>query len=118
MEKLFASNYLKYFGILLTVIGIPTLLLDKSAGSELPLLFGLFFIFISKEKSEDERSNSLRVGSMTIAFLVAFLAAHLTKYFFEKGVIGWRLTEINHFSILVFALAVSIFYSRLYLNKV
>jgi len=117
MKNLFASNFLKFLGVLLTVAGIPTILLDRSSGSEVPLLFGLFLVFISKEKREDERSTSIRFSSMTIAFLVAFLSAHLTKYFFEKGVIEWRLTEINHFSILVFALAIPIFYSRLYVTK-
>ncbi len=115
MENFFASNFLKYAGILFIIAGIPLIFIDKTSGSDVLLLFGLFFVFISKEKKEDERSNSIRFSSMTIAFLISFLVSYLTRYFFEKGIIEWRLTEINHFSIMVFSLAILIFYLRLYL---
>ncbi|MFT2007218.1 hypothetical protein ACMA1I_00960 [Pontibacter sp. 13R65] len=117
-SPLLTSHYLKYAGIALVALGIPTMLLDSTPGAEVPLLMGLFFVFISKEKTEDERSSSLRFSSMTIAFLLAFIAAHLTGYMFTKGLISWQLEMISHFSILVFALAVSIFYVRTYLLKV
>lgn len=117
MENFFASNFLKYAGILLIIAGVPIIFLDNNAKSDVLILFGLFFVFISKEKKEDKRSNSIRFSSMTIAFLISFIAVYLTRYFFEKGIIGWRLTEINHFSMMVLSLAISIFYLRLYLIK-
>lgn len=117
MRWLFGSRFMKYTGWILILTGIPALILDHSAGSSAMLLFGLFFVFISKVKSDDERSISLRFSSMTLGFIVAFLTAHLTQYFFETGMLKWRLVEISHFSILVFALALSIFYTRLYFIK-
>ena len=117
VAKLLTSHLLKYAGLALIAVGIPTMFLDNTVGSELPLLMGLFFVFISKEKHEDERSYSLRFSSMTLAFLLAFIVAHLTGYLFTKEIIVWRLEMINHFSILVFALAILIFYARLYLIK-
>ncbi|TXK44648.1 hypothetical protein FVR03_13480 [Pontibacter qinzhouensis] len=117
IATLLTSHFLKYAGFALVAVGIPTLFLDNTIGAEVPLLMGLFFIFISKEKMEDERSYSLRFSSMTLAFLLAFIVAHLTGYLFTKGLITWQLEMINHFSILVFALAIAIFYARIYLIK-
>jgi hypothetical protein len=116
-SRILTSNILKYGGVVLTLLGIPTLLFDKTPGSEVPLMVGLFFVFISKERKEDERSGSIRFSSMTIAFLISYIVAHFTSYLFTKGIMQWHLTEINHFSIMVFALAIAIFYTRLYLIK-
>lgn len=111
------SRFLKYFGFALIAAGIPTLLLDKTQGSELPLLLGLFFVFTSTEKVEDERTATIRFSSLTIAFLTCYIIEFVSSYLFIKGFISWHLTEIKHFIILVFALALSMFYTRLYLNK-
>ncbi len=115
--SILTSHFIKYLGILLTLIGLPLLFFDKSHGSELPLLLGLFFIFISREKVEDERSYNIRFSSLTIAFLVGYILEQLTTYFFEKGFISWHLTEIKHFIIIVFGLAIILFYVRLYSEK-
>ncbi|WP_428658179.1 hypothetical protein [Runella sp.] len=115
--SILTSHFIKYLGIFLTIIGTPILFLDRSHGSELPLLLGLFFIFISREKVEDERSYTIRVSSLTIAFLVGYVIEQLTSYFFDKGFISWHLTEIKHFIIIVFGLAIILFYARLYADK-
>jgi len=111
------SHYQKYVGLLLVLIGIPTLLLDNAPHAELPLMVGLFTLFISSEKMEDERTVSLRINSLYVAFICGYAIKLITSNLYSHQIVGWHLTEINHFIILVFALALLIYYFRLYFSK-
>ncbi|WPP50721.1 hypothetical protein [Catalinimonas niigatensis] len=105
----------KYFGFLLIIAGIPTLFLDSSIGAELPLLAGLFILFITREKREDERAVMLKTSSAYISLVVGYALKLISSNLYEHQIISVQLTDINHFLILVFALAIMIFYSRMYL---
>lgn len=105
----------KYFGILLVVVGIPTLFLDDTAGAELPLLVGLFILFITKEKREDERAVMLKTSSAYIGLALGYGIKLISSNLYAHQIISMQLTDINHFLILILALAIVIFYSRMYI---
>ena len=107
---------MKYSGLLLVGVGIVIDLVDQSAGSEIPLLVGLFILFISKEKREDERAILLKSSSTSIALIIGYGFKLLSSNLYAHQVISFQLTDINYFLILVFALALSIYYLRLYLS--
>ena len=107
-------HYQKYLALLLIVVGIPTMLLDKTSGSEIPLVVGLFILLVTKEKTEDERSTQIKTTSLYVAFIVSYGVKLLTSNFYDHGWISFELVEINHFLILVLCLANGIFYARLY----
>jgi hypothetical protein len=112
-----ALYYLKYLGLVLIIIGIPTIILDESSGSEMPLLVGLFILLVTIGKTEDERSVQIKTTSLYIAFIIAYGVKLITTNLFDHGLISFELTEINQFLILTLALANTIFYGRLYLLK-
>jgi hypothetical protein len=103
----------KYLALLLIAFGIPTFFLDKAFGAEIPLLVGLFILLVSAEKIQDERVAQLKVTSLYFAFVISYAVKLLTSNFFDNGWISFELVEINHFLILMLALANSIFYARL-----
>lgn len=105
----------KYFGLLLVLAGIPTLFLDSTTGAELPLLAGLFILFITREKREDERAVMLKTSSAYIGLVAGYVVKLISTNLYEHQLISVQLTDINHFLILVFALAIMLFYSRMYL---
>jgi len=106
---------LKYSGVLLIAAGIPTLLIDPSPGAEMPLLAGLFILFISREKREDERAVSIKSSSAYIALVLGYGIKLLSTNLYSHKLISYQMTEINHFLILVFAMAIIIYYSRIYI---
>jgi hypothetical protein len=106
----------KYLGLLLIVIGIPVLIIDPSATSEMPLLVGLYVLFISKEAREDERAVLIKTSSAYIALVLGYGIKLISTNLYSHQLIPVQLTEINHFLILVFAFAIIIYYSRLYLT--
>ncbi|GAB3894828.1 hypothetical protein GCM10028803_10400 [Larkinella knui] len=110
------NRLVKYLGLLLIGIGIITDLVDQSAGSEIPLLVGLFILFISREKREDERAILLKSSSTSIALIIGYGFKLISSNFYAHQLISFQLTDINYFLILVFALALSIYYLRLYLS--
>ncbi|RRA97551.1 hypothetical protein [Larkinella rosea] len=107
-------HLIKYVGILLIGIGMVTILIDTSAGAELPLLVGLFTLLISKEKKQDERAILLKASSTFLALTLAYGFKLLSSNLYTHQLISFQLTDINHFLILVFALALSIYYVRFY----
>jgi predicted Na+-dependent transporter len=109
--------YSKYLGLALTIIGIPTMILDTSFGSELPLLVGLFILLVTAEKIEDERSVQIKTTSLYLAFVIAYAVKLITSNLYDHSVIPFELVEINHFLILTLMLANGIFYGRLYVLK-
>jgi hypothetical protein len=104
-------------GLVLIIIGIPTIILDESSGSEIPLLVGLFILLVTIGKTEDERSVQIKTTSLYIAFIISYGVKLITTNLFDHGLISFELTEINQFLILTLALANTIFYGRLYVLK-
>lgn len=111
------AYYQKYLGILLLVIGLPVIFIDSAPGAEMPLMTGLFIIYISKEKIEDERSLNLKVTSLYFSFFICYALKLITSNLHSNGIIGWELVEINHFIIFVFGIALITYYLRLHLLK-
>lgn len=107
---------IKSLGVLLALAGIAIFFMDNAKGSEIPLLAGLFIIFVSKEKTEDERVKILKSSSAYIALIVGYALKLTSTNLYEHQILSYQLTDINHFLILVFALAICIYYSRLYLS--
>ena len=112
-----ALYYSKYLGLVLIIIGIPTIILDESSGSEMPLLVGLFILLVTIGKTEDERSVQIKTTSLYIAFIISYGVKLITTNLFDHGLISFELTEINQFLILTLALANTLFYGRLYVLK-
>ena len=110
-------HYVKYLGLVLTIIGIPTAVLDNSSGSEIPLLVGLFTLLVTTDKAEDERSVQIKTTSLYIAFIISYSIKLITSNLFDHGFIAFELTNVNHFLILVLASANAIFFVRLYVMK-
>lgn len=106
----------KYLGLLLIGMGVVVFLIDKSQGAEIPLLVGLFIVFVSKEKIDDERVKILKSSSAYIALILGYGFKLISTNLYSHQAISFQLVEINHFLILVFALATSIYYLRLYLS--
>jgi len=106
----------KYLGLLLIGIGVVALLYDTSPGAEIPLLVGLFIILVSKEKINDERVEILKASSTYIALIVGYSLKLISTNLYAHQMISFQLVEINHFLILVLALAIGIYYLRLYLS--
>lgn len=118
MKKPFQSlYYLKFIGLALVLAGIPAIVFDRSAGSDIPLLVGLFMILVIAEKHEDERSLMIKTTSLYIAFILSYGIKLITTNLFSHEMISFQLVEINHFLILVLALANIIFYSRMYVIR-
>ena len=109
--------YFKYFGLALILVGIPTMILDDSSGSEIPLLVGLFTLLVTTDKIEDERSAQIKTTSLYFAFIIAYSATLIATNLHDHKLISFELSEINHFLILTLALANIIYYSRLYILK-
>ena len=106
----------KLLGWVLVLPGIFVLIFDQSAGAELPLLAGLFIAFITREKTDDERSLYLKSSSAYIAVILGYGVKLISTNLYEHQIIGVKLYEINHFLILVLGIAIILFYSRLYLS--
>ena len=110
-------HYSKYLGLALIIIGIPTMILDNSSGSEIPLLVGLFTLLVTSDRHEDERSVQIKTTSSYFAFIISYGAKLITTNLHDHALISFELAEINHFLILTLALANIIFYGRLYILK-
>ncbi|QJB31974.1 hypothetical protein HF329_11795 [Chitinophaga oryzae] len=105
-------------GLLLVAVGIPVFLFSGSVNAELPLLIGLFTLFISNQAKEDERSGAIRSSSAFIALVIGYSLHLVMNNLFQHQLIAIRLTTVNSFLIIVFALANIIRYSRLYIFMV
>lgn len=114
IKKLF---YFKFLGLLLVVAGVPVMLYDTSAGSEIPLLVGLFITLTASEKIEDERSLLIKTTSLYLAFVISYGVKLITTNLHAHNVISFELVEINHFLILILSLANFIFYSRMFILR-
>lgn len=110
------TRVIKLASLMLVTIGIIVLFFDPRTGAELPLLIGLFIGFVSRDKMEDERALHLKTSSAYIALIVGYGLKLLTSNLYDHRLISFELSEINHFLILVFAIATILYYSRVYLS--
>ncbi|MFC3197640.1 hypothetical protein ACFOET_08455 [Parapedobacter deserti] len=105
---------IKVVGLLAVIAGIFVWMIDETRGAELPLLAGLFILLVSHEVKEDERSASLKASSTQLALIIGYAVSLLSANLYDHQVINVQLVAINHFLILVFALAIIIYNIRLY----
>lgn len=105
----------KYIGLFLIIIGVLILFNYRSSSAEIPLLVGLFTLFISKQNKEDERAITIRSSSAYIALIGGYAIKLLTTNLYIHQLIPFELVSINYFLIVVFTLANAIRYSRLYI---
>ena len=96
-------HYSKYLGLLLVIAGIPTMILDSSAGAEMPLLIGLFTLLVTTNKIEDERSIQIKTSSLYIAFVISYALQLIITNLHDHALVSFELIEINHFLILTLA---------------
>lgn len=108
--------YQKFIGMLLIAIGIPMLITSKSPESAKVLIFGLFTLFTSWVKIMDERLLSLKMTSIYFAIIVSYAFKMISSELVKQHIFSYELTSINHFIIMVFALANVTYYSRLYFS--
>lgn len=100
-------TFQKYTAILLICIAILFTLAGKT---QYPLLLmGLFFLYTSPAKPQDERSTSLKMSSLYAAIILSY-AGNLIAF----GFFSHQLSDVNLFLIVVFALAHAIYYTRFY----
>lgn len=105
----------KYLGLLGIVTGIPLLIMNPSENNAVPLLVGLFIVLVSKEKRDDERSISLKNSSTFIAVIISYSIKLISANLYSHQIISFQLADINYFLILLFSLAIVIFYCRMFL---
>jgi hypothetical protein len=110
-------TFQKFIGVFLIALGIPLIFVDGSKGSEMPLLVGLFTLFTSPAKIEDERSLSLKTWAIYTAFIISYAFKLLSSNLYSHKMLPIEMLEINHFIILVFALSLVIYYIRFYTFK-
>jgi len=104
----------KYFGIALVLAGILLFWMNHAqTGSELPLITGLFLVLFTREKTEDERAQSLRANALMISFAIGYIIEVGTTYLHSKGVLAFQLSTPRYFIMLVLTLGILIFYTRL-----
>ena len=105
----------KYVGAALVLTGLPHLITQHAAlGSELPLITGLFLLFFTKEKNEDERAQQLRASALMISFVVGYIVEIGTTYLYDKGIFPFQLQHPRYFIIFVLSLGIVIFYTKLF----
>ncbi|WP_316812343.1 hypothetical protein [Pedobacter heparinus] len=108
------SKYSKFIGLFLILVGIPILLTSRSNNPELPLLSGLFILFITNQTREDERSAAIRSSAALFALIIGYTIKLVISNLYQHQMISFDLISINYFLIMVFVLANIIRYSRLY----
>jgi len=109
------KNYSKYIGLLLCLTGGVVLMINKSVDAELPLLVGLFILFISKERHEDERSIQVKASSALMALILGYALKLIISNLYIHQIISFDLISINFFLIIVFGFANLIRFFRLYI---
>jgi hypothetical protein len=108
--------YQKPIAIAMIVLGIPMALTNNDSDSTRLLLSGLFFLFLAGDKFMDERLLSLKATSMYAAMFLGYTFQTTVSEAFKHHFITYAMNNINHFMILIFALANGIYYLRYYIS--
>ena len=92
------APWFKGLGLVLILIGITSFIYRYNKNGvfdynelAIGLCFGLLFIFLSKEKVDDEMIHHLKFKALTKAVFVSFFLMHLYNYFF----LNWRFNREN-----------------------
>jgi hypothetical protein len=109
------NKFTKYIGFCLIILGGFNIFIYHLVAAEIPLLVGLFMVFISKQNREDERVVTIRSSSAYIALIIGYAIKLLLTNFYSHQIISFELVSINYFLIIVFSLANIIKYLRLYI---
>ncbi|WP_316762230.1 hypothetical protein [Pedobacter aquatilis] len=108
--------YQKFIGISLIALGIPLVLMTTPANSTV-LISGLFVLFTSWEKVMDERLLAFKTTSLYAAIIISYVFRYASKELAKQQLLDYEMTDIDHFILMVFALANLIYYARLWLGK-
>ena len=92
-------------------------ILGNSSLATMHLMMGLYLLLSSFQKVEDERSSSLRYTSLYVSLIFAYTVKIVSSYLYEKQLISFQMTDINHFIILVLLIANITYYVRLYAGR-
>lgn len=111
-----ALYYQRFIGITLIVLGIPICIVSNAEGATNVLLSGLFVLFTSSERTMDERSMSLKTTSIYMAIIISYVFKVVSSELVKQHISPYELTNINHFLIMIFAIANGLYFSRLYIS--
>lgn len=109
--------YQKFLGIVLIAVGIPISIMNKSSESTSMLIAGLFVLFTSWDKIMDERLQSIKMRSIYFAIVLSYTFKYFSSQLVRLGIISYEMTNINHFILMVFAVANVTYYSRLFFSR-
>lgn len=108
--------YQKFIGIALITVGVPLSIIGKSPESTGMLITGLFILFTSWDKIMDERLISLKTSSIYLAVILSYTFKYISAELVKQHLVSYEMTNINHFLLMVFAVANILYYSRLHLG--
>jgi hypothetical protein len=107
----------KYIAIFGTTLGIIVLIMGNTALAIVYLVPGLFLLLTVTEKIADERSISLKFSSLYLALILAYTIKLIISFLYMNQFISFNMSDVNHFIILLLAIANTIYYLRLYSGK-
>lgn len=106
---------LKIFGLGFTLL-MAAVFLFGDGKNEVPLLGGLFMLFFSPEKIQDERIIQLKTNANMISFATISIFLMLLPSFQSRGIIAFDISTFECL-ILIMLLSIFIFYSTLLLSS-
>lgn len=119
IEKTYAifRSLQKYIALSAITLSVLYFFLGNPALATMHLLSGLYLLLTSTEKTEDERSTSLRVTSLYVALVLAYTIKLIISFLNDQQLIGFKITDVDHFIIMVLLIANILYYLRLYTGK-
>jgi hypothetical protein len=108
--------YQKFLGLTMIAVGIPISVMSKSSENTSMLIIGLFLLFTSWDKVMDERLASIKATSVYLAIVLSYTFKYMSSELVRQGITSYEMTNINHFILMVFAVANLTYYSRLFLS--
>ena len=119
IEKTYAffRSLQKYIALSSIALSVLYFILGNPSLATMHLLLGLFLLLTSTEKIEDERSTSLRTTSLYIALVLAYTIKSIISFLYEQQLIVFKITDVDHFIIMVLLIANILYYLRLYTGR-
>lgn len=111
------SYYQKYLGWFMTLLGIPMFIFSKASNADLMLLWGLFLLFTSRERIEDERTTTTKIVSLYAAFVLSYGLKMIWSQLFAQKIVAVELVDIDHFIIMVLSISLIVYHLNLYLSS-
>jgi hypothetical protein len=113
----FLRSFQKIIAISSIVLSALYLILGNPSLATMHLMMGLYLLLSSFQKVEDERSSSLRYTSLYVSLVFSYTVKMVSSFLYDKQLISYRMTDINHFIILVLLIANITYYVRLYAGR-